>query len=831
MRIPLPSRSEPAPTPQEQESTTDQAAGPCGAGGAGADDRGAGAAEDRRRRLEGLASSLIVPVSWLVAAGLLAGAPDLVAGHLGVGVWALSVLAVPVVHTLTQVVRWSQRSSTKRETRRRAKASLPSLMSRCSGWGDAFLWRDDTRWRVAQWVATAGCLVACLAGATPLDALPWPAWQVGCAAGGPAVWWLVVGGRQWYLTRLRRQVASMVWSIALTTLKYPKSQGTMLSTTQWLDLTTPWRAVRVSEWDTSEQGVPTVPRVFTVTAPPSLSVTDERAWTEFERNVNAKLPRPTGWHVQRAANGTGATVSPAHYPTSAVWDGEVDGRDVMGYLLGESLDEQGTPQRLTLTNPANHALFTGGTGAGKTSVVEIIMAQTVLKTMPWDASLHGQVHVIDPKGPLAGRWAGRPGVMVSRGDREGKSPYGDEISGPQVMAAHCDLIEEEHQRRAEILSRYPNAGNWHDLPEDVKRDEHLAPMIVVIDEYLDFTGGEKARGAEAEKIEADNDARAHVTYLTTWWARKARNVGIHVFVVLQEAKMTEIGSQLKRQAMVRVIMGQMDDTSYQGMFDTPDVPVLPTTRKVTDPVTGVVEDKPIPGRGLIQTATKGRISRFQAYWFGGPQNVDSLDKWLPRDPTPGAGVFNGDAARVVMAAMTDADGDGIPDAWQNHPRGEQEGRGALFPAAQDGAAPRRAQCAWPGCDNLSTVTCPRDGKGYCKAHTGPSPDPGEAGRFGQAYIDSHPLTVAGAGDLYRQVHELATQAGLAASWAPVADPSGVMTGQVQVLVSTPEGKMVAQVVAGADQVQARTAIERAGVFGLDASLAAVAAAITARSGK
>ena len=158
---------------------------------------------------------------------------------------------------------------------------------------------------------------------------------------------------------------------------------------------------------------------------------------------------------------------------------------------------------------------------------------------------------------------------------------------------------------------------------------------------------------------------------------------------------------------------------------------------------------------------------------------------------------------------------------------------SVFPAAHDGvapASPRAPHCAYEGCDKPSYAECPRVGKRYCRQHVGPSPDPDEAGQFGWDYIESHPLNVADAEDLYRRVKQEALEAGLTCMWAPVADVDGQLTGQVQIKVTTSEDKLVGVVVASAQGVHARTAIERSGVWGVEAAVAALGAAISARAG-
>ena len=579
----------------------------------------------------------LMPAVWVLCAAALVLAPAYVIGRPGLAVWIASLLAVPVSHPIIQVVRY-QRARAKgagaKEARAKARPLLPPLVSgRARGWADAIIYRDNRWWRYAQWAITALALAAVVL--LPFSPVAPDGWLRPAGSLLPvAVWWGVIGGRQRFLTQMQRGAAEGIRRIAAATLHYPRTKGALMSLATWLNLTTGWKAVRVIEWDTTRDGTPIIPRVFEVMAPGDLSVTDNKAWTEFEANLTAKYPRRSGWHVARKPNGSGAIVSPARYPVSAIWNGDVDNDNPMGFYIGESIDHPDSVQRLDLVNPSNHALVVGATGAGKTTAIEPIIAQNVLKTMPWDPALHGSAHILDPKGPLASRWSGRPGVLCSRGNADGTNAEGDDISGFEVMASHCDLIEDEHRRRQEVLASYSDCSNWLELPDAVKAAHRLSPVLVVLDEFLDHTGKETAQGREAEQIKRDNAARAHILFMTSLWERKARNVGIHVIIISQEAKMTEIGSTRVRMAPVRIMAGRLDDVACKGFFSVAgsEMPYMPTTRRSTSP-SGEVIEHPIPGRCYVQMATGQPVKRFQAYWFGGNSNTGTLDRYLPSTTT------------------------------------------------------------------------------------------------------------------------------------------------------------------------------------------------------
>src|SRR5699024_3040665 len=390
---------------------------------------------------------------------------------------------------------------------------------------------------------------------------------------------------------------------------------------------TPHLAIDVRRWKTLTEG-----DTFFVWVPEKLSAADQKTWDEFSVNLEEKMPREEEWRIRTAGQrGRGAIVGPANYPRAILWDGEYD-PDPLTFHLGDNL-ETGAHYTLTLNDTSPHLAVSGGTSSGKTSGAEIIAAQTLVTPMSWDPTLYGQVHLVDPKGPLAQRWAGRPGVVVSNGqDDSAVDPYvyndeGDvecEKTGVMVMAEHLQEIEDEHQRRGRVLSQYPDAATWVSLPDEVKREEKFFPLVVIMDEFIDHTSGQRGKST---RVELENEAREFIVTMADWLARKARNVGIHLILIAQRANMKLIGDTLMTNMPVRLVTGQIDDSQLQTMFALPtrDVPKLPSTRH--DPKTG--QTKTIPGRARILNALGQSIYKIQIMYFGGEFNSDTLDKWLP----------------------------------------------------------------------------------------------------------------------------------------------------------------------------------------------------------
>lgn len=458
----------------------------------------------------------------------------------------------------------------------------------------------------------------------------------------------------------RQFAVEAVHQIARDYLRYPKKLP-MRATRQELQLSSPLTAVNVTKW----RSLTEIDSAFVMT-PSDLSVQEEKPWDEFGANLNERLPRKEEWRVRRDTKGRGATIEAANYPTAVLWDGEYD-PDPLTFRLGVNLDT-GDLKEITLNEASPHILFTGATSSGKTSGAEIMAAQVLVTPMPWDPELYGQVHFIDPKGPLARRWRGRRGVVTSEGilDHyfERDEETGQPLDGIEVMMLHLEAIDAERLRRDKILAKYPQAATWIHLPDEVKRKERLAPILVILDEYLDHV--EKINGSSA-LVARQNAARGKLTELTGLHARKYRNVGMHTATIAQEAKMTDIGSSFVRNLPARVVTGEMDEHQLRSMFGDREIPSLPSTRRVDG------KTKTVPGRARIMNARGQEITRTQIMWFGGRYNDETLDKWLPRGEEPPNGDFTpAEGGTIGQPApeehplpddlsMVDLDGNGEPD--------------------------------------------------------------------------------------------------------------------------------------------------------------------------
>lgn len=292
-----------------------------------------------------------------------------------------------------------------------------------------------------------------------------------------------------------------------------------------------------------------------------------------------------------------------------LWDGEVH-PDLLTFFIGQDL-ETGENRYLTLNDDSPHVLVSGATGSGKTTFAEVLATQNLIKPMPWNADLHGTVVVVDPLGPSAARWKGRPGVTTASGLHSGE------------MTSVMEQVEAERCRREAVLARHSNAATWLDLPDEVKSAEQLSPILVVLDEYLFHTGTGPI--GDSERAKSEEIARETVSRMATWYAQIGRRTGVHVVVIAQSFEPALIGQSLMQNLPVRVVTGLPAGSSLRAMFHGRDVPEVPMFSGV-----GGGELRRINGRARIANSPGQGIEVIQAPCFGGRTNSDALDKWLPR---------------------------------------------------------------------------------------------------------------------------------------------------------------------------------------------------------
>jgi hypothetical protein len=603
-----------------------------------------------RRLIVKLARFFLIPglAAWgiYVVAQDPEGALAYIANHLGVAFWLLLVLGI--VGGRAAEAKARMKTLTDPKSRRKIKDPLQGTFAALGEWVELALFRDHLAWRIVQLVSTAFCLFMVTTKSLSVDDISTAA-ESGWAPVvqtllWPVLWVILLAVRISPSSKKRHTTLKAIYNIANSSMKFPRPTPRMQPDV--MRLQDPFRVVKVREWETLE-----LPRRFRVEGPANMSVTDTKAWEELMENLDAKLPHPEGWHLDKDRTGTSAEIYPAEYPVSVLWKGEYD-PDPLVFLPGADLDHPGETASFTFGETTPHIMATGGTGSGKSSFAEIVLAQAGIKPMPWDPTLYADCQIIDPKGPFANRWENRPNMTVTNGAVDIVDEFGESMSGVVAMAMHAEKLLKELERRSNVQQGYKGIATWIDLPDDVKKSEKLRPVIIVMDEFLDHVTKDSSK---SEQAEVENAARDRIVYITGQIARKGRSLGLHLILIAQDGKMTDIGSALVRQMVARIVLGNMDRNAMARMFgDGADLGILPTARLVNGRLKG------IPGRGRLMNAPGQAIHKVQIAWFGGSSNLDALDKFLPR-------AVVAEEAPESIESLEDLDGNGIPDAWENLP--------------------------------------------------------------------------------------------------------------------------------------------------------------------
>ena len=567
--------------------------------------------------------------------------------HLGIVFWALILLAIIVFRVAESKARMKVILTPSKTKRTKMKDPMQATHTAVAEWIELAYFRDALPWRIIQILAAAATVWAVTTRQLSLDdfsAAPIQWEPVAVTLAAPVLWVSILALRIRPTMTKRHQTIKAIFNIARSSMKFPRP--TQRPTSEQARLQDPFKVVKVKEWETLE-----LPRRFRIEGPADMSVTNTSAWDEVMENLDAKLTHPEGWHLDKDRAGTSADIFPAQYPTSVLWAGEFD-PDPLVFLAGADLDAPGEWASFTFGETSPHIMVTGGTGSGKSSFAEAVLAQAGIKPMPWDPTLFIDCQIIDPKGPFANRWENRPNMTVTNGSVDLPDEFGENQSGVVAMAMHAEKLLAELNRRSALQQGYKGIATWIDLPDEVKKSAKLRPVIIVMDEFLDHVTKDSSK---SEQADIENAARDRIVYITGQIARKGRSLGMHLILIAQDGKMTDIGSSLVRQMVARMVLGNMDRMAMGRMFgEGTELGILPASRLVNGKLKG------IPGRGRLMNAPGQALRRIQVFWFGGSSNLDNLDKFLPRSVQEGE-------VRDSLGGMEDLDENGVPDEWENLP--------------------------------------------------------------------------------------------------------------------------------------------------------------------
>ncbi|GAB2516409.1 FtsK/SpoIIIE domain-containing protein [Paramicrobacterium agarici] len=204
-------------------------------------------------------------------------------------------------------------------------------------------------------------------------------------------------------------------------------------------------------------------------------------------------------------------------------------------------------------------------------------------------------------------------------------------------------LHEEAQRRGEVMSRFRGVQKWTELPEDIRREEGIKPILLVLDEFTGIAAGAKGgktlpKGSpEADDMESRAAASALILYWTSRILAESRSAGIHCVVATQVWNVSQIGSDVAGAMRLnlgsRLQFGTASTTALaQAFTDASKATAAYTFAHGEQPA---VSDDPneipeldsggIVGRGVIEVNGRG-YSAFQ----GAYAPVSELEEHLSR---------------------------------------------------------------------------------------------------------------------------------------------------------------------------------------------------------
>lgn len=254
--------------------------------------------------------------------------------------------------------------------------------------------------------------------------------------------------------------------------------------------------------------------------------------------VTRRVGNP-GWTVEVDALGGTATIVPGEaprLPDVVPLATLLPGPGAPWHELPIGSDPAGQPVALDLL-ATPHIVLTGQTGSGKTIGLVGLAVQALARG--WD------LVVVDPTKAGLDFASLRPWC----------SGWGTESL--EQAAATLKAAYAEVPRRKELLLAH-GAVKWSDLPEPV-RDEHgIRPVLVIVDEASSLVlqeampKGLPKGHPTGEQITARNIARAEILDLMGRIAREARFAGIHLCLGIQRPDASIMGGEMRSNLGARV---------------------------------------------------------------------------------------------------------------------------------------------------------------------------------------------------------------------------------------------------------------------------------------
>lgn len=333
-----------------------------------------------------------------------------------------------------------------------------------------------------------------------------------------------------------------------------------------------------------------------------------------------------------------------------------------------------------------HILVCGETGGGKSATMETMVYQKA-RTPGWE------VQIADGGGSGGwARWEGRPGIIPAVPD--GPEACTIALTYPQIGAMFAE-IRREMDRRKELLVHY-KVSSIAALPKEVRPNYRF----LACDEWLSLLSTMSKKAISEE----DKGKKAIAEQVWSDWSYvilEGRKVGMHSVTGAQRPDAAMFGGALRDNIGIRICCGWMTEPGLRMMFGE-------TYRAPADFVgiegQGTQSGRELPqGRQLVRPGSGKGVMVVQGPWFGGADNDEDLNTYLPvqRTAADGQPLPIEAAPSAVMARPTDvlvglATEDCIKPKRSNSTR-------RLEPAAEPQSA-LTASSAAPPANTSSTVT-------------------------------------------------------------------------------------------------------------------------------
>ena len=257
-----------------------------------------------------------------------------------------------------------------------------------------------------------------------------------------------------------------------------------------------------------------------------------------------------------------------------------DAKKSLAAAIGKRLGDEPLLLDLHETSDGPHGLLAGTTGAGKSELLQSLIASLAVNYHPHRVAFL----LVDYKGGgMADVFAGLPHLAGVVTDLEGT------LANRALVAIRSELHRREEWLRELQVT---HVDDYHALrtPDDVQHPP-LPHLIIIVDEF-------------AELVKQQPEFMSEL--IST--ARRGRSLGVHLLLATQQPAGV-VNDQIWSNSRFRLCLRVERDEDSRDILKRPDAASLPKSQ---------------PGQAYLQVGTGEVFERFQAAWAGAP-NGDNTD--------------------------------------------------------------------------------------------------------------------------------------------------------------------------------------------------------------